>query len=989
MSAHYARLLAHYPYAVVGMVALVSVTCLIITFTAQKLPEFKNPSDVGAYNCISLYKGFEARGTEISNRLVTWQNMKDATTRNPSIGLLSAMPLERSAGAWTVYNNSAIHRKTRSLDEQGFFCEGSPGAQYSRLVLQGADASEDLFSLQPLLSMCHLDLRLRSISEEFSNICVLSRNDTCCRSWTLANYVAAHGRRASCLDITEADVSQLRDLALDCADYYYNGTLAADCYRTRCAGVPAVCGAAYEVLHYVVDVAFVESAAAADSSSPAAATYAMMFLPVATGIGVRRYYGALAADALRGKGVAVVALEFGLKYELFQEYLKSDTVFVAAASGSVFVFVWLYTRSLFITTMMAVAMAFSLVIAYFFYSMIFELAFFPFVNLLAVVLVVALGADDVFIYAKIWSLAKSEKNNGVFEKIIVDTLAHATRSMFVSSLTTAAALYASYVSAISALRCFSVFAGTAVLVNFFFMVTWLPACFIIHDKWVSSRIFFEKLLPFVVVKGRLVWLLLFGAAAAGSCVVIFYKPRLSLPNVDYFQFFDSLNPFEVYDFKFRDVFGFEKCRQEGGGWQLPIKVVWGVQPADNGDHLDPYSTGTLQFDSSFDLMHHDSQVWLLEFCTQLRNQTFYKPSFGPQLTDCFMQKFANWMKKPCIALDESDSAPCCRASAFPFSRSVFTTCLERYMTSLQNTPTYDYHRGVGGLRFDVESGDVRAVILEFDSAYAFTFKYEPMHEFFERVESWVAERMASAPPSLRNGWFVSELAFYDLQRTLSSGTLTAIAVSIAVACLVLFVTTLNVLVTLCAIAAIAGVIFATIAALTLLGWQLNVLESSTLTVAVGLAADFTLHYVVAYRRCGVVGGGGGSGNAREAGVVFALAHVGSPVALAAFSTLVAGALLLPSRVLAYQQLGVFLIVIAAVSWTFATLLLLSQHLRHKLRPPGHVAVVQPQRKAAASCAPTLLLPEEGVTEEAEEPIDGKQLYDDEGSGVWVLNKSLV
>jgi len=68
--------------------------------------------------------------------------------------------------------------------------------------------------------------------------------------------------------------------------------------------------------------------------------------------------------------------------------------------------------------------------------------------------VAGIGADDAFIFCKVWQCAKAEKNSGSLVKLVHDTLRHATMSMFVTSLTTAAAFYASFISSITAIGCF-------------------------------------------------------------------------------------------------------------------------------------------------------------------------------------------------------------------------------------------------------------------------------------------------------------------------------------------------------------------------------------------------------------------------------------------------------------------------------------------------------------------------------------------------------
>lgn len=65
-----------------------------------------------------------------------------------------------------------------------------------------------------------------------------------------------------------------------------------------------------------------------------------------------------------------------------------------------------------------------------------------------------IGADDTFVYCRVWTLAKQDKNAGTMVKLVADALHHAAASIIVTSLTTAAAFFASCVSHITAIRCF-------------------------------------------------------------------------------------------------------------------------------------------------------------------------------------------------------------------------------------------------------------------------------------------------------------------------------------------------------------------------------------------------------------------------------------------------------------------------------------------------------------------------------------------------------
>lgn len=90
-------------------------------------------------------------------------------------------------------------------------------------------------------------------------------------------------------------------------------------------------------------------------------------------------------------------------------------------------------------------------------------------------------------------------------------------------------------------------------------------------------------------------------------------------------------------------------------------------------------------------------------------------------------------------------------------------------------------------------------------------------------------------------------------------------------------------------------------------------ENNSLFAVPGLAVDFSLHYSVSYRAS--------DAESREGRVKAALEQMGGPTLMAALTSGAAGAFMLPSRVLAYIQIGVFLLIVMAVSWIYATLFL--------------------------------------------------------------------
>ena len=91
-----------------------------------------------------------------------------------------------------------------------------------------------------------------------------------------------------------------------------------------------------------------------------------------------------------------------------------------------------------------------------------------------------------------------------------------------------------------------------------------------------------------------------------------------------------------------------------------------------------------------------------------------------------------------------------------------------------------------------------------------------------------------------------------------------------------------------AVFTISGVIFVSMAILVFMGWKLNILESVAITLAIGLSVDFTLHYAMMFKK-------GNNCEDQESAVIYSVTKMGGPVSMAAFTTIIPGLCMLPSR----------------------------------------------------------------------------------------------
>lgn len=161
-----------------------------------------------------------------------------------------------------------------------------------------------------------------------------------------------------------------------------------------------------------------------------------------------------------------------------------------------------------------------------------------------------------------------------------------------------------------------------------------------------------------------------------------------------------------------------------------------------------------------------------------------------------------------------------------------------------------------------------------------------------------------------NGWWAPEWwlmsTWFDLLSSIVQDCLSSVVGSLVFVAIFAFIQLK--FQAIAAVVTITGVIFTSSAIVTLLGWVLGVLEAVILVLVVGLSFDYTLHYGAALPEHGCA----------EHRIREATSKGVGPVTLAAFTSFLAGASMLPALTHAFYQVGVFLVVISITSWTFST-----------------------------------------------------------------------
>ena len=784
---------------------------------------------------------------------------------------------------------------------------------------------QNLMTAKNLKAICRLENKIIRSFPSFVHHCHRdNKTGNCCPSWSVGNYIAALRGKGSCFEINETDVTKISGLLQKCSKYYHSGALTGDCWdfaknkkaMGQCRNVEKACtryNIVYNILHYLTDKNFLSQGT---NSSPFL-RYSLVLVPTDAEESFQvDVYKSILAHKVSDGDVVLTGFEFSeLKFAIFNERLLGDLYLAAAAMLFIVTILWVYTRSLLITSLVGLIVVSALIIAYFIYTVVLGLKFFPFLNILTLVFLVGIGADDAFVYMDVWNQATREHRDQRtcsttdddtthdLISITADTMKHASLSMFVTSFTTASAFFASLTSEITSIRLFGLYSGIAILCTLLLMVTWFPAAVIIDQTLLSRysscatklknvlfkssngsqkilarlikfhQSFFNDFLPALVIKLRYFWVAFFFILAAGGIVVATYWPGLQLPSSKDFQMFHESHVLEKYSLRLKKNFHFETSMVES---RFPINLIWGIKAMDNGDQFNPDDPGFLTWDEGFDMTTSQAQIWILKLINHLKKQPFFAKDQKQLSEKCFIEEFFTRMRMNCT----EENKPCCRDSSFPYTSSVFSKCLLQMQCDSISEFQHSSHSITDGAPLFDANGTLRAISLKFESAVPFSWSYDPADHFWKQTENWATSEFVEAPESA-NGWFISQLKYYDLQRSLSKGTFYSMGISLAMAFSVMLLMTRNIFISVFAILTIIGALGVTVGSLVLMGWKLNILESITLSVAVGLSIDFALHYGIAYVLAS-------DKTARWSRVTFSVSRMGSAITMAAFTTFITG-----------------------------------------------------------------------------------------------------
>ncbi|KAL3941660.1 MAG: hypothetical protein SGBAC_004035, partial [Bacillariaceae sp.] len=459
----------------------------------------------------------------------------------------------------------------------------------------------------------------------------------------------------------------------------------------------------------------------------------------------------------------VVYGAYDTQYEGFNKIFTDSVVgrdmLLACASAFITaIAIVVHTKSPFITGIGLLQIILSFPLAFFVYTLIGGLEFFPFLNFIGVFVVFALGADDIFVAVDKWKNARIENPDADTETIAAIAFPDAAGAMFLTTITTAIAFFGTAICPVAPIKLFAIFCGLLIMFDYLMCCMLVfPALCIYDTKLMANRsnccnslscgkgkredieeeeeeegklsLIHRILYGYYGILHKLRWFLLalsivgFGLACWGATTLkLPTSAQVRLVGEDAIQFEEN--------FQWRDKLLHSSLDKSGGS---TILVGFGVEPADTGDHNNPKTWSQLVLDNTFDAAPEASQRYLESFCPELFAADFASPPEDGYV--CAFNRFVTWLETESAKAspDAGYTSYCGGASGIPVPEANFDACLIEWAAQNEEDTI---------LALD---NKVQIILMEIGIRIRFDSPFDDLESEYNTIDAWMTNKSAQAP----------------------------------------------------------------------------------------------------------------------------------------------------------------------------------------------------------------------------------------------------
>uniref|UniRef100_A0AC35TTY4 SSD domain-containing protein n=1 Tax=Rhabditophanes sp. KR3021 TaxID=114890 RepID=A0AC35TTY4_9BILA len=930
------HLIVDYPQLIIAFYILLNVLVTPFNLYYTDLPDFTNP-----------IKGFATQNTAISRNSVTVRQLEGAIKRRKNF-FLNPNITESELVYWTTNfpdDKQTTNWESNVKDKRSprlFRHQSSPECLTKSVITKGGKLIVDnqrLGSFESVQFFC----KLHSLLHDLRIITKKCIEASCCEIVSILKYYQL---------IANSGKGQMTDICfLNHKEWKQYETKIIDCFKNDCS--------------YVRN--FKENVL---PKSPEHGDISIVFLNVPK---LNTIIGMEEIEIFEKElGPNLLCFELGVKEKLFLHVLVTDVPYGILGAFLVLLVLLISSRSLIYSCAVILIIFMSLNFSYFIYRTIFQIKFFPFINLLAGVLLLGVGADDAFILRENFEELKRRPQDLPMTSIILKALHKSCLSMIVTTLTTVVAVFCNFISHITAVKSFAIYSSLCLTINFLIVVSLLPAIYIYQNnysncipplafeccskssikekigkawKWIIKKI--EHIIEYLTTKIPCVTCIFFSCFFFMSLFTLTYKPGLHLPTGNYFQYFREDNLIEQYDLKYRSYFHSLKPVSD----PILVKVLFGLKIANDAPILAPDFKANVSLISTkaINLTEYDNMRWIKNYCEDLAKNEFVSnftaAHMASDITPTFLDHFMNtYMKQPC-----SDTVnPCCKSTKQPYTKATTQLCINQMFaqkkTSLSNKMADNFWIPIGRPIFLKSSTSnhthaYRIHQCSFFTKFHFSLDYLTMKATYKEISKAIEKNLETAPNDFLKSPIIDleQFRFYDIHSSLLYETLSSTILGLLCAFAILWLSVKNIGVTILAVLAIFDILVTTLSIMPFLNWQLNVVESTIILLTVGLSFDFVLHYAIAFtnatknngippichseRRPSIIHST--PQLIRNQNIMKAFKDVVYPIFVSAVTTAVTGLSMSAATTLSFHQIGVFMVAVSVISCLISTLFFLS------------------------------------------------------------------
>ena len=193
-------------------------------------------------------------------------------------------------------------------------------------------------------------------------------------------------------------------------------------------------------------------------------------------------------DTRTGGQVEVTYLLSLLLFDEIIALVVGDMLLAVLSFAIVGFYMWFQTGSLWIATFGMLEITMSLPIALWVYTYMFGIEYFDTICSLALYIVMAIGADDVFIWFDAYkqSAYEAPEISASLETRFIWAWHKAASAMLVTSLTTCVAFFATSTSPMLSIKSFGYYTAFVIWLDYIFVITWLPAATVLYNWWFEN-----------------------------------------------------------------------------------------------------------------------------------------------------------------------------------------------------------------------------------------------------------------------------------------------------------------------------------------------------------------------------------------------------------------------------------------------------------------------------------------------------------------------